>query len=1336
MRSIATPKHRSPHAGFALILVLSFLALITILVLAFFSSVTTEYAATKSYADGASTKQLADTAAQIVMGQIKTATSGTNLAWASQPGMIRTYDNTGAAATNYKLYSSDTTTTSGALTFAQVSDFDTSWSTKTSLWTDLNAPVADSTGIPNFPIVDGNNIKSLTKDAAGNTVTAYLGYDANGDGLPDVQGFSVDPSKVSYNAAVAVSGTNTPVPVPVKWLYQLRDGTLTAADTTSTTTATFVNAANKPSAANPIIARVAFWTDDESSKVNINTAGEGTYWDTPHFNSATYSSGAATSANASQFPDYAYAAFQPALYEFQRYPGHPAQVALSSIFSGTLGQNMAGITPRLVWGGSQGGTIWAGGATAKIDLSKAPRQALYASVDELMFAGAPSPTPSTTRPTNQLPATLTKAQLEQAKFFITANSRAPEVNLFNKPRVAIWPIHKDLATNPASPYTTAYDRLIAFCSTLRPDLGSSAYRYYFQRGDAQSPIADYGGNPLATPPIAGIPRNVSLYSYLQSLTSQKIPGFGGDFLQKYSVGGVDVGERDQILTEIFDYIRCTNLSDPSLGGIPPSGTWAKSTYQYANYQNTTYNPVNNDEYCGQVMPIQIGSTMGFGRYYTVKDVSMVFACLADGKAGTPTTPIALLATDPDFANQAIIRSSNDVTAAPALVNVPLAPTEKRFQMALLLNYFHPSPGQLKCGPDMLVRISNLDQISITGATNIDGASLFPAAPTASGWVGKLLPSPYSGYNPVDSVEKVRFQFIRHRSPLYYRATYASLTNGRIIYPFVSRAFTLTSGGTLALASPVTLKIELFQANSAYDSNDGSLSSGAYNAPGAPTYAAITSDPTKLIQTINVTFPAGTFPQPTLPTSATVNGLYTAGPPPVVMSPQGAWGFDGRIASPYYFPQQTSAIVAQDGVTSTMYDTVRTVSVQSGDARTVAATNVVPASLFSVGNTTTYNDASGSTLASKSFHYLQDNGPPLGGQSGKLVPGIGGIGLNSNYPVNTEVNYCKYGDWDGPLVRTGAGAFINKPDEGDNNDLGGGGTSNIPYYGFNESTVKNINLYTPNRLVPSPGMFGSLPTGVKRNLPWQTLLFRPQSTHPNFSTTAPDHLLMDLFWMPVVEPYAISEPFSTAGKINLNYQLAPFTYITRSTAMVSLLKNEKMAARPISVDQPTSATTVRLDINPSENGGTLQQFAAKFGNGGLFRSATEICDMDLVPYKDPAGAAQTWSSSWGSNFWQANANTGDNLRERPYANLYARLTTKSNSFTVHFRVQSLKKSSGTQVDQWVQGRDQITAEYRGSSLIERYIDASDPTLPDFATNSSAVLDTYYKFRVVSTKKFAP
>ncbi len=51
-------------------------------------------------------------------------------------------------------------------------------------------------------------------------------------------------------------------------------------------------------------------------------------------------------------------------------------------------------------------------------------------------------------------------------------------------------------------------------------------------------------------------------------------------------------------------------------------------------------------------------------------------------------------------------------------------------------------------------------------------------------------------------------------------------------------------------------------------------------------------------------------------------------------------------------------------------------------------------------------------------------------------------------------------------------------------------------------------------------------------------------------------------------------------------------------------------------------------------------------------------------------------------------TGDNVRERPYTNLYSLLTTKSNTYTVHYRVQSLKQTPGGDYSTWREDRDTV------------------------------------------------
>jgi uncharacterized protein (TIGR02600 family) len=298
-----------------------------------------------------------------------------------------------------------------------------------------------------------------------------------------------------------------------------------------------------------------------------------------------------------------------------------------------------------------------------------------------------------------------------------------------------------------------------------------------------------------------------------------------------------------------------------------------------------------------------------------------------------------------------------------------------------------------------------------------------------------------------------------------------------------------------------------------------------------------------------------------------------------------------------------------------------------------------------------------------------------------------------------------------------------------------------------------DYFSPNRQIPSPLMFGSIPTGVQRFEPWQTLLFhaRPEDLDHPGRATPPDHLLADLFWMPVVEPYAISQPFATAGKINMNYQIQPFTYIRRDTGVRAVMKATKFLAIPVSASStykpldpgnegtrtPNLRKAIDLPTAPGVVPETLKAFDLRFNDRaiGLFRSATQICEMNLIPagYKDSTMA----------EFWKANPLTGDNVREKPYVDIYPRLTTKSNVFNVHVRVQALKKAVNTPPDQWVAGKDLVLSEYRGSSIIERYIDPNDPRLPDFArafasdpSDPQLNIDQYYRMRVVSTKTFTP
>src|SRR5690606_6897139 len=120
-------------------------------------------------------------------------------------------------------------------------------------------------------------------------------------------GFSVDGAPLNTN------DDRQKIPMPVRWLYVLEDGTTVAA-VGSGTTATIPGATVQ----NPVVARIAFWTDDETSKLNINTASHGAFWDIPRV--------------ASYEDRDRMARFQPARREFQRYPGHPAMTSLQPAF--------------------------------------------------------------------------------------------------------------------------------------------------------------------------------------------------------------------------------------------------------------------------------------------------------------------------------------------------------------------------------------------------------------------------------------------------------------------------------------------------------------------------------------------------------------------------------------------------------------------------------------------------------------------------------------------------------------------------------------------------------------------------------------------------------------------------------------------------------------------------------------------------------------------------------------------------------------------------------------------------------------------------------------------
>jgi hypothetical protein len=190
--------------------------------------------------------------------------------------------------------------------------------------------------------------------------------------------------------------------------------------------------------------------------------------------------------------------------------------------------------------------------------------------------------------------------------------------------------------------------------------------------------------------------------------------------------------------------------------------------------------------------------------------------------------------------------------------------------------------------------------------------------------------------------------------------------------------------------------------------------------------------------------------------------------------------------------------------------------------------------------------------------------------------------------------------------------------------------------------------------------------------------------------------------------------------------------------------------------------------------TLKQFEDKFATNGFFRSGAEICSIWLYPGTGPdkdkplnpsiAYEKVNYDSDNTSisNWWYAKPGnsrkgmTGDNSREKPYTAIYPNITTKSNTYQIHYRVQTLKQTPFAHPSDWAKWvepgsgsgpSDKITGDLRGSAIIERYIDATDEKIPDFAGNiasggTNAIkslansLDPFYRYRVINSRFFTP
>ncbi|MEM7698763.1 MAG: Verru_Chthon cassette protein A, partial [Verrucomicrobiota bacterium] len=648
--------------------------------------------ASSIYGDGIAVSGLSQQAVNFAISQVRTATGDQTRVWASQPGAIRTYNADGDFDAGYKLYSDDRMVVSGEeLEFATLDFLESSsqWSDQPARWVDLNEPVLrDSKAY--FPIVDP---AALTAQA--------------------VEGFRFDTTEIApspLQQPISDSGSEA-LPMPVKWLYQLRDGTTGVLNEANEFVAYvpdgqggFTEGTGLTTDKNPIAARIAFWTDDETAKVNLNTASEPTFWDTPR---AAGPKPEGEGANRKEKDDRAYGWSQPTKREYSRFPGHPAQTALSSVlFPGETLQPwqkriLIDATPKTAWGGSKA-------AVVPFRQSKAAprgRSHLYPSVDEYLFQAD--------RSINALGAigdqkSAASEILARSRFFLTTHSRAPELNVFDEPRISIWPTHSELETE-AGKHRTALDELIRFCSSIgnpdsaeKPDQ-AERFLYSFQRQNSDSPTEDW----------TEIQRNQEIFAYLQDLTSRPLPGYGSSLEDQFGE------DRDQILAQVFDYIRCTNLYDDQLRPNRYSERQWEEDQQSAQFTDGRRGGVNSRHSFpghGQVVPLEIEDhdARGLGRFYTLSEAGILFICNGDAGGPHPEDPERPQFPKGRLQSNQPGSASGQNRALPRMLDWRAEAQERCIQGTLLFELFSPSLGWTQLVDDLSIKVEILEEFRVDG----------------------------------------------------------------------------------------------------------------------------------------------------------------------------------------------------------------------------------------------------------------------------------------------------------------------------------------------------------------------------------------------------------------------------------------------------------------------------------------------------------------------------------------------------------------------------------------------------------------------------------------------
>jgi hypothetical protein len=1214
-----------------------------------------------------------------------------------------------------------------------------------------------------------------------------------------------------------VDATKGQLAMPVRWVYLLEDGTPGVVGSDGKFAA-IGNATGVPSKENPIVSRIGWWTDDETCKINVNTASLPIPWDTPRTNSVE---------------DLWYAQHQPVNGECQHYPSHPSQTDLCAVlFPGQrytpdasalpIGDSMSPLETKyasLIWNiapfiTETGGTF---GGTTKVDLSKEKPVALdsadhlFATFDELYFKAKKEE-----KNLNRARETVAKDdngsrmldRLGGSQFFLTTRSSGPEMTIWSTPRLCMFPMHSTVVPEVGKTGGQLSPKVGAFEVTMATNCTIAGRPYYFLRADNPGSrhnnfFADHGG------------RNTDLETYLRNLTEAippghpelsspfntfkaKYPGPNGTAADNPGQKDFDSTDRCQILLSMLDYIRSTNMTPGYLvgGNAYDNGNGQVSGICGCNLKNDSNPQPKHTK--ALIYNTKIITPKGSGRTYGAAEL-ILFAHVVTTKKGDQTQGVP-------------IGSAGNPISQFARTKWTEAKNASLIQIGMVVNAFSPRQGWAPLFASAGMNISgqnagtdlNDPRSPLTGEVN---APIVFAGGTpeyrmkisnpgsGGGWDGFNTANP----TPPGGVPAGVVPWAGMVGPRLL-ATGAT-AKVALLDPVVYTGQGAGGMGTI----PVQLKwvpgevLRVFF----YDSNDPNpvnitqaididLGSNVIDMPQGAPYTGKTMDsmmrtatafPPPKVSIMSFVVPHGDYRLTVTPLRVErgvfvphrdfgnsveepiLNGrnvTFVAAPGSKLAGQQGDPPFNQLLCDGVDIPPMAQTYAPHLAPVRPVFMCNEALGTKPVDGViSVASSNQARALRFAHGRR---DGQYGGPLYQK---YASSN----------TIPNRG-----SSDPLET-------GDFDNGVGLCPDGPYMNQPDDGDARD------SSYPYY-QNLLVKSNTNpaSFSPNRLVRSPVDFGSIPSGMQARVPWQTLRFRPdpemyspqmqykslsyQPQKPgNYTHVFPfsnycgpkDHLLLDMFWVPVVEPWSISEAFATKGLINLNQQIYPFTYIKRTTALNALLRSERMMAIPDSASQNYKDGTkfpnndvYRHWINAKETlrqltdfrwkGQDAEGFSVPFNS---FRSASEVCELWLVPEKNGKGdePGGKWDLQYVTkDFWKHHRLTGDNMRERPYSNIYPRLTTRSNVYKIHIVAQTLKKASANPDDSFTtefkdgNDPDRVTAEWRGSALIERVINPNDADLkvqsldyatgfkPEASSSNAPKLDNFYSYRVTEVKQF--